>query len=256
VITIHDLTYYYYPETFPGGEIVRRRLERAVRASDHALCDTENTRQDAIRTLGLPSEKTTVVHLGVNLPQNDPAPRFNASDPFLLYVGQRGGYKNFKWLLEVLARNERLADSRLVAFGGGGFTASENTLISDLGLRDRIGHQSGDDLALTDLYRRAGVLVYPSLYEGFGLPVLEAMAHGCPVVCSEISSLPEVGGDAALTFPPGDPQAFAKAVGSVLSDVQFRRQTVERGYQRAREFSWEKCADKTLRLYRSLVSEQ
>jgi len=255
VVTIHDLTYFHYPESFPGGEIVRRRLERAARESDHSLCDTENTRQDVIRILGLPLEQTSVVHLGVNLPQNNNAHLFDPSNPFLLYVGQRSGYKNFRWLLETLSRHDRLASSRLIAFGGGDFTRDEKDLISGLDLQDRIQHKAGDDSFLADFYRRAGTLVYPSLYEGFGLPLLEAMAHGCPVVCSNASSLPEVGGEAVITYPPEDSEAFAKAVRTVVSDIQFRRQLVDRGYQRAREFSWDRCAEKTLQVYRDLVPE-
>lgn len=255
VVTIHDLTYFHYPESFPGGEIVRRRLRKVARNSDHALCDSENTRKDAIRLLPISPERTSVVHLGVNLPAGIISDTSRLQESYLLYVGQRSGYKNFGLVLEALSRLNNLGKIPLIAFGGGNFSSAEQAKITRLGLQDRVKHQTGDDTALAGLYRHATALVYPSLYEGFGLPLLEAMAHGCPVICSDRSSLPEVAGDAALFFCPEDADALRAAISKVISDSEIRYRLIKLGLERAREFSWESCAAKTLNIYRSLTGK-
>jgi glycosyltransferase involved in cell wall biosynthesis len=248
VTTIHDLTYFLYPDSFPGGEIVRARLKKIARTSDRLLCDSESTQRDAIRILGIDPESASVVHLGVNPPVRKPG-----SSPiegkYLLYVGQRSGYKNFRFLIQNLAGHQSSETQKLAVFGGSRLTSDEQAELTSFGLRDRVIQLVGDDQLLADAYAHATALLYPSLYEGFGLPILEAMAHGCPVICSNTSSLPEVGGDAAVYFDPDDGHSFQQALEKVVYSAQFRSDQVAKGRHRADQFSWSRCAEKTLSVY-------
>lgn len=250
VATIHDLTYFLYPESFPGGEVVRKRLAQVARTSDHLLCDSENTRQDAVRILDLDPSAASVVHLGVH-PWTGTASPAPIDGDYLLFVGQRSGYKNFSHLIQGLARHRMLESRRLAVFGGGPFTDPERHELEALGLTNRVVPLTGDDSFLATSYAHAEALVYPSLYEGFGLPVLEAMAHGCPVVCSDRSSLPEVGGKAAAYFnPEDDGQTLKQALASVTETPESRTGWIEAGRERIRSFTWDRCAEQTLSVYR------
>lgn len=250
VTTIHDMI----DERF-GVNKMRSRLKRqAVAAADHVICVSENTKNDLMEYFGTPSQKISVVYLG------RPEPKALADSrtlgrPYLLYVGARGGYKNFNRLLEALARSERIKrDFKLVCFGGGDFTTEEKSSIRQLRLDDRlVEHRTGNDKDLYNLYKDARLLVYPSVYEGFGLPLLEAMSNGVPVACSRSSSIPEVAGDAAEYFDPVVPESMVGALESVLYSESRRQELIARGNARAEFFSWEKCASSTLAVYDRLV---
>jgi glycosyltransferase involved in cell wall biosynthesis len=162
----------------------------------------------------------------------------------VLFVGDRGGYKNFAGLVEAL-RAPALEDIQLVCYGGGPFRKGET-------LPRRALHLSGSDELLAQLYRQAAALVYPSVYEGFGLPALEAMACHCPVVCSNAGSLPEIVGTAAELFDPRDPAAIADAVERVLTSSGRAQELRTRGAERAKQFTWERCAMETRQVYRRL----
>jgi len=205
----------------------------------------------------IPIEKTSVIHLGsaltvsTELANEPPLPE----PPYLLYVGARNFYKNFAGLLRALARSPELLKSfRLVCFGGGGFTPSEKSMIASLGLpSDAVRQLSGNDRLLSKLYSHASVFICPSLYEGFGIPVLEAMSQGCPVVCSDTSSLPEVAGNAAEYFAPEDPDAMLAAIERVINSPARAQQLTALGYERVKLFSWDRCASQTLDAYRRLL---
>jgi len=254
VATIHDLTYFLYPDSFPGGETVRRRMARIARTSDHLLCDSQNTREDAIRILGINPATASVVHLGVN-PGSSPTGANPIDGDYLLFIGQRSGYKNFSFLIRALARTRLLDSHRLVVFGGGPFSTGERREIESLGIAARVVPLAGDDALLAATYAHASALIYPSLYEGFGLPVLEAMAQGCPVVCSDRSSLPEVGGTAAAYFNPEDGEdSLKRSLEQILRSSEKRKRMIEAGKGRAGEFTWNRCAEKTLAIYRKTVA--
>ncbi|MEM2154884.1 MAG: glycosyltransferase family 1 protein, partial [Nitrososphaeria archaeon] len=144
-------------------------------------------------------------------------------------------------------------DFKIVCFGGGLFSAEEIDLMIKLGLsEDQVIQISGDDKTLAHLYRNAAVFVYPSLYEGFGIPLLEAMSLGCPVICSNTSSFPEVAGNAAEFFDPYEADSIAVALENVLYSSEKSKHLVNLGYERVKNFSWEKCADETRSIYLSL----
>ncbi len=178
-------------------------------------------------------------------------------EPYIIYVGQRGGYKNFESILRAYAKSKLLKDEYcIVCFGGGGFRDQELALMKTLSLPlSKFCHLSGTDDVLASLYASAATFVYPSLYEGFGIPPLEAMSFGCPVVCADSGPLPEVVGDAAEMFDPADADHLGAAIERVVSSPAHAAKLVEKGYMRVQQFSWEKCALETLDVYRKIVGD-
>lgn len=258
VLTVHDMIHELFPQDFPAWDNVARLKRIAVARADHIICVSENTRRDLIRILGVPETKVSVVLHGIDAPDSEPkaGPSDQSGPPYLLYVGNRRGYKNFASFLKAVAASQRLrSDLAIVAFGGGRFTNRELALMSELSLDvDRIRQVAGDDEVLHRHYLGATALVYPSVYEGFGLPPLEAMARGCPVASSRTASMPEVLGDAAEYFDPASVEEMTSAIERVVfsSDCAWRLRA--RGKLRASQFSWQHCAAQTLAVYRSLVA--
>ena len=253
IITVYDMIHELLPESFPSYDVTAKWKYESVMRADHVICISESTRKDLIEIYNIPKSKTSVVHLASDIrlgPSSQPL-RSCMDKPFILFVGQRGGYKNFSNFMASIALSDRLKKSfNIVCFGGGGFSYEESIIISSLGFRnDQVSQVSGDDEFLAELYSRARVFVYPSQYEGFGLPILEAMSCGCPVICSNVSSLPEVAGKAARYFDPYSVEEMASIIEAlVLSDssVDDLRRA---GYDRSRVFSWEHCAQETLNIY-------
>lgn len=263
VLTVYDMIHELRPEEFHPSDRTAMFKRRAVARADHVICISENTRRDLLRIHGtVDPAKVTVIHLGHDFrsgPSDDSVPSPARSElgaqPYLLYVGDRRGYKNFGAMVAAYAASPALRSGvRLVAFGGPPFGAAEAGLAEAHGLTDgQLAHAQGDDDALRQLYTGATALIYPSAYEGFGIPVLEAMSVGCPVVAARASSIPEVAGDAARLFEPAVPGALTRAMEDVVLDEAQRTALRVRGMARAALFSWQRCADETLAVYRRLL---
>jgi len=248
---------------------------KAIMRADHVICISEHTRQDLVRFFDVQKNKMSVIHLGCDLPLqehiNDSVrdssgdSRSNSvrelnpktSRPFLLYVGLRAGYKNFAAMIKAIAASSMLMrDFDLVAFGGGAFTLSEQQILTSLGFDpQRVRQVGGTDQDLNLLYRQAAAFIYPSTYEGFGLPPLEAMARQCPVVSSHKSSMPEVIGDAAEFFNPSDTDSIKFAIEQVVFSEDRKQELIQKGNQRVAQFAWSACAEKTLSVYKALVNK-
>lgn len=260
LITVHDMIHELFPEHFHRFDRITMQKRAAVQRADHIISVSDSTRKDLIRLLGVPAERITVVHLGVDLPnidawrQAEPNLGFDLpTRPFLLYVGERSGYKNFSLLLQAYCESLTInTDFDLVAFGGGAPSSVEIDWIHALGFSNRIHFRSGDDRRLAFVYSTANLLVYPSKYEGFGLPPVEAMSLGCPVICSNRGSLPEVVGDAAQQFDPDSLDDLTNAITRVALDSEVRANLIERGRRRAAQFSWQRCAKNTAKVYEQL----
>ena len=177
---------------------------------------------------------------------------YSINNPFLLYVGDRKGYKNFLLLLESYL-SSLMEDFDLVCFGGGQFTENEMKMIKGKKAESKVIHLSGSDHLLGSLYKNAFCFVYPSLYEGFGIPLLEAMGLGCPVIASKTSSIPEVVGEAALLFDPYFHESFIDAF-EILKINSKRIEFIERGLKQENKFGLENTAKETLKIYEE-VSE-
>ncbi|RYF70976.1 MAG: glycosyltransferase family 1 protein, partial [Cytophagaceae bacterium] len=197
-----------------------------------------------------------VIHLGTTLGESLAASETVATPleaPYLLYVGKRGLYKNFDGFFRAIQPVlHRHPDLHLICAGGGAFNQAEQALFYASGLANRVHYRPANDTSLIALYRHARAFVFPSLNEGFGIPVLEAYSSGCPVVLSNRSSLPEVGGDAALYFDPEDDDSIADAVERVLTDNALHAALSQKGTERLRNFSCDKTAQQTLEVYKSL----
>ena len=257
IVTVYDLIHERYPNLFSNNRGTTLPKRVAAHRADHVICISESTRRDLMSYCGIPQEKISVVYLGVDPYFVNPSMTTLQyhSRPFLLYVGARGGYKNFDRLVRAFARSARLRrEFDLRCFGGGAFRPAERQMIAAAGLRtDQIVQIGGGDGILKALYQQATALVYPSLYEGFGIPPLEAMAVGCPVVCSNSSSLPEVVGNAAENFDPLDEEAILAAIEVVLESPSRRAALVSAGRHRSQQFTWQKCAQETAAIYRKLL---
>jgi glycosyltransferase involved in cell wall biosynthesis len=238
VVTLHDVQHLDLPDLFSRTERAYRSVayDRAARSADRVLVVSEFVKQRAVEQLGLDPERVLVTPLGVDRKLFHP--NRARRERFLLYPAKPWPHKNHERLFEAFAELRRLHPSlRLVLTGGGAYENVPEGV-------DVKGHIPRREVA--QLMRRASLLVFPSLYEGFGLPPLEAMACGCPVACSDRGSLPEVVGDAARLFDPEDPAAIVTAVREVLADPA---PWVERGFARARLFDWEETARRTEAVY-------
>lgn len=254
VLTVFDMTHEKYPGEFLSRDNTSKLKKAAVSRADRIICISENTRQDLIEILDVPIEKTSVVHLGYSLAEDAASNEISIPRPYLLYVGSRGTYKNFGRLLEAYAASAHLKNNfDLVAFGGGAFSATEKERIGALGIENAVFHKSGNDAILASLYARAAAFVYPSIYEGFGIPLLEAMSHGCPVICSDASSFPEIAGSAASYFDPFDEESIRAAIEGVVDSDELRSRLISSGRERAAQFSWDRTAMQTMKIYKELA---
>jgi glycosyltransferase involved in cell wall biosynthesis len=222
------------------------------------ICISHSTRRDLLELHdALDPARVSVVHLAgpAASPTRALHPAPPVDGPYVLYVGQRDGYKNFDAVVRAFALEPALRrGARLVAFGGP-LTAAEWARVRACGLDERaVTSMSGGDEMLHRLYAHAAAFVDPSLYEGFGIPPLEAMAHGCPVVCGRNSSLPEVVGDAAEHCDPESAESIAAALLRVVSSPDRTTELAALGRAQAARFSWERCAGETYAVYRDAVA--
>jgi glycosyltransferase involved in cell wall biosynthesis len=267
VITVHDLNFLYYPQflTAESRRYYNGQIAWAVRRADHILADSHATKADLISMLNVAPEKITVVHLAA-----DPACRplteaearkivakYGLEPGYPLFVGTLEPRKNLPGLLQAyrLLRDARVTDGPLVLVGGKGWLYEdvfERVEALHLTEHVRFLHDVPDE-DLPGLYSAAGVLTTPSFYEGFGLPALEAMGFGIPVVVSDRASLPEVVGEAGLLVNPDDPEDIARALGRVLTEEPLHARMRERGLTQAARFTWDKAARETLAVYREVL---
>jgi glycosyltransferase involved in cell wall biosynthesis len=258
VVTVYDMIHEKFSGNFSKYNLIQKVKAKAVKQADHVICISESTRRDLISLLETPFEKTSVIHLGSSLTGTHvSSKRPDTKKPYILYVGSRSGYKNFEGLLRAFSQSSRLKKKfMLLCFGGGKFNLHELNLIKLLKLNeDDILILSGDDELLASLYTFASAFVCPSLYEGFGLSSLEAMRFGCPVVCANSSSLPEVVGGAAEFFDPENFSEIQFALEQVVFSPQRSKRLVDLGYERAKLFSWDECARRTLDVYNSILEK-
>ena len=268
VITVHDLNFLYYPQflTRESRRYYAGQVAWAVGRVAHILADSEATRQDIIRLLDVSPEKVTTVHLAA-----DPTFRslaepeveavlscYDLEPGYILFVGTLEPRKNLPGLLSAyrLLLDRGMTDALLVVVGGRGWLYEETfNRVERLGLSDRVRFLHGvPDAELPALYNGATLLAAPSFYEGFGLPALEAMACGTPVVVSDRGSLPEVVGEAGIQVNPDEPEEIAQGMAAVLSAPDLRHRLQAAGLARAAGFTWEETACRTLEVYRRVLA--
>ena len=271
VVTVYDLSFLRFPERFHPLKCLYLRLftRWSVRRARRVIAISESTRQDVVRLLGKPAVQVDVVPCGVDRhfkPQPPAAVRTfrhqeSLPERFMLFLGTLEPRKNIVLLLkayaQLVARNRETPPALIIAGGKGWFYQEIFAAVEQLDLADRVifpGYVPEEEKPLW--YSAAEIFVYPSLFEGFGLPPLEAMACGTPVIVSDTSSLPEVVGDAGVKVPPTDASALAEAMAKLLCNPAARMERREKGLERARRFSWFETAQKTVRVYeRALLAK-
>ncbi len=259
-VTVHDLGYIYYPEAHTRWDrwYLQWSTFHNVRHARHVIADSQATKRDLMKCFGSAPDRIHVIYPGYDrafAPVCDPSrlaavrERYGLPSQYAIHVGTYQPRKNLSILLDAFAAvAEQRAELHLALVGKRGWLYEPLFAQTQrLGLEQRIHFTDYASRAdLPALLTAARVFLLPSLYEGFGLPVLEAMACGTPVICSNASSLPEVAGDAALLVDPHEPSAWAEALGRVLDDDQLRATLARKGLQRVAHFSWEQCAQQTL----------
>lgn len=258
VTTIHDMIHEKFPKSSSYATKISQYKACAVKRADHVICVSESTKNDVIEILGLEKSKISVIHHGfslINQSENNANINLNTDKPYLLYVGNRSGHKNFLGLVEAYESCPNIKNNLdLICFGGGFFNDKEINFMRELGFIDgRIRHIAGNDQLLAKLYENATAFIYPSLYEGFGIPPLEAMSHNCPVICSNTSSIPEVVGDAGEYFDPHNRESMLGAIERVVESSDYRKLLISKGRKRLKNFSWDNCALRTFDIYRKLA---
>jgi glycosyltransferase involved in cell wall biosynthesis len=256
VTTVHDFTYEHFSSGLP--RFVHARQKRfAIQNSAGVICVSDHTRRDLMQFIpAFPEDRIRVIYNGVsdefqpieeNIDQHDLLPGKLHREDFVLFVGARGGYKNFALVVDAL---RDLDDLTLVSVGGGPIRREERELLKPLD--GRFLHFAKLETArLNQLYNTALCLVYPSLYEGFGIPVVEAMRAGCPVLACNSSSLPEVASDAALLLEEISNESLVRGIHQ-LRDPTFRAALIQRGHKQASHFSWDRCFRETLAFYQHI----
>ena len=256
VITIHDLIQekfkHQYPEFGEDTALFKNRKLLIAKCSK-IIAVSENTRNDLVEFYNIPTSKIEVVYHGNSINEQNFYTGVLPFNNYILFVGRRKFYKNFQPFIEAIAPLIlKEGDLSVVCAGGGEFNKNEHNLFRDLKIAGRLTQVEITDELLSELYRKALFFVFPSLYEGFGIPILEAFGCSCPVVLSNTSSLPEIGGDAALYFDPYDKDDMMDKVKSLLYDEKLRDNLKEKGSARVKEFSWAQTAKGHFDVYRSL----
>lgn len=255
VLTVYDMIHEKFREMFSPADKTSQQKRLLLEKATKIIAISQNTKKDLIEIYGANETKIEVVYLG-NSVSCDQNLNINCNMPkkYLLYVGSRGGYKNFlrfiRGIAEILKQDREMF---VVCAGGGEFKSSEKQLFSDLGIERQVLQYNLNDESLAYFYKNAISFIFPSLYEGFGMPILEAFACGCPVICSNTSSLPEIAGSGAYYFDPYSEESIKNAVLRVLEDSSLRECLVMEGYKRVKQFSWQKTAEQTKKIYESLL---
>lgn len=253
VLTVHDMIHEIYAGRFfkiDDVSIKRKRL--LVQKACKIITISESTKKDIINFYGLNEDKISVIYhansLSINLCEKVKIP-----ERFLLFVGARGRYKNFNFFIKaissILQKDRRL---HVICVGGSDFTKDENIFLNEMEVRDQVLHYIVSDAQLVFLYKKAIAFVFPSLYEGFGLPMVEAASCGCPILANDCNILREVGQESALYFDGRNLDSIAQAVLLVIENEKLRFDLRIKGFLRAKDFSWEETARKTCEVYKSI----
>ena len=254
VVTVHDMI----PEMMPQ---TRRRLDwltlkrRYVETADLVICVSESTRDDLTKIYGHIQAPVRVVHHGVAERFHPGAERLDfLPERYVLFVGNRGQYKDANVLFDAFATIARDHDDlQLLCVGGSGLRTSEITRLNDLRIRHKVSQRYLPDEQMVSAYAHAEVFVFPSRFEGFGLPALEAMATGTPALLAQATSLPEVGGDAAMYFSPGDSRDLADQLRVLVENKDLRAQLATQGIHHAAGFTWASTAQQMAAAYREVA---
>ena len=241
VVTIYDMIHEKLSDLLTDNYRLTAAKKASVDRADCIISISQSTKNDLVELFNVDPNKISVIHLGYSLQSKSSSDLPILKSPYILYVGSRNSYKNFNRLaIAYASKKEIRSNFKLVCFGQQPFSDAEKSALTRLGLDESsVISMSGDDNVLANLYQNASAFVYPSLYEGFGIPPLEAMSFSCPVICSNTSSIPEVVGDAGLFFDPYDSDSIAESLQKLLFSSEISEALIARGIERIRSFSWD-----------------
>lgn len=261
VATVHDLI----PELIYNNQQVKRARAQLLQDASHVIAVSQNTKNDLVRLYGISPDKVTVIYHGYQgRVKENTVWNHNSGKPYLLYVGKRGGYKNWAWFVRAVAPLLKDKDNPLRLFcTGSPFSQNEKELLAELSVESQVDQAYVSDAQMLKLFENAVAFVYPSRYEGFGIPILDAFAVGCPVLLSNASCFPEVGADAALYFDLDDVCDLRGKIRKILPlkesdnlEVDARRHDlIVRGKDRVSIYTWARCTEETVRVYSRVMEK-
>lgn len=251
IITVHDLINIKYKDKFNIDDEIGFRMIRLINKANRIIAISENTKNDLVEILNINPDKIDVIYHGYNKQSNDLFTKkvITSFDKYILFVGARSKYKNFRTFAEAISMLIKIEMNLKLICVGGPFNNEENLLLSKLGIAAQTIALRVNEDTLNHLYSNALLFVFPSLYEGFGMPILEAFANNCPVCLSNTSCFPEIAGNAGAYFDPYDQESILFAVKNIINNNSYAEELVLAGQERLKSFSWEKTAKETICSY-------
>ena len=250
ILTVYDLIHekysHYYDYSYPK--------KKALEYADHIICISENTKSDLLKYYNVDEKKISTIYLGVDN-NHFGINKIKRNKKYILYVGERSKYKNFKNFIVSFSKSKMLLENfDIICFGGGQFNSNEIKYFKDLKIPENsIFYFSGDDQYLKSFYLGAEFLIIPSFYEGFGLPLIEAMSFNCPVLCSKTSSLEEISGDAAIFFDPNKYEDMKVTMENFIIKTD-KEDIIKKGRINSLKYTWKKCTNETLKIYKNIAN--
>ena len=258
VVTVFDMIHEIFPAYFSGEDPLKKNKQLLCESSSRIVAISASTKKDILNLYPtIPEEKVKVIHLSQSINTREIVPLEWLPKKYVLFICKREIYKQFDSLLKAMIPVFETDETiKIVCAGGGSFTDAEMENIKSLQLSGRIIQRSFYDNELNTIYKNAAVFVFPSEYEGFGIPALEAMVCGCPVILSNTSSLPEIAGDAALYFEPNNINELSAAIFKILQDENFTQSLIKKGYEQVKKFSWDKMTNDYLETAKEILNSK
>jgi glycosyltransferase involved in cell wall biosynthesis len=249
VITVHDMIHEKFPEYFGINNIYSENKGNMILGANKINVDSNVTKNDILNIFPQVEDKITVIYLACSINiLNSSLEKEN----YILFTGQRGGYKNFNNFITAIAPLLHKYNLHLLCTGNS-FEKSEIAFLKEQGIEDKVSYKFLTEGEMGDIYARAIAFVFPSLYEGFGIPMLEAMSSSCPVIASNRGSLPEIGGEAAVYFDPHSVDNMRAVIENVLTSSTLQNELILKGREQAKKFSWDQCVNETVMVYNKLL---
>ena len=252
VITIYDLIYEKFYKEYKYDRNLKSHF---LKIADHIICISNNTKKDLQYFYNVDDKKISVIHLGVDKVDNLEFQEMKINDPYILYVGDRRRYKNFFKFILAFSLSKFLKNNfKIICFGGGGFDKKEIDLFEKSGINlNSVSQCQGSDDCLNQFYKNASLFVFPSIYEGFGIPIIEALNMNCPVACSNIDIFKEVGQNLVNYFDPLDENSIKKVMEDTIINIKNEKIKIDQNSKKLLElFNWQKCAKETNEVYKRL----
>lgn len=255
VCTVYDMINEKFPNFQANSSVITEMKKKTIVNADHILCISQKTKEDLMEIFNIKEKKISVTLLASTIAKNKKNSNFVSFKNYLLFVGSRYGYKNFEGFVRAYSASNFLRNNfKIIAFGGEKLSKIDSEILKKNNAKiENFIFLNDNNSNLVDLYKGASALIYPSLYEGFGLPVLEAMEMGCPVISSNGGSLPEVGGSKLKYFNPNQIDSITNVLEQVLNSRETMSELIQYGFKRSLEFSWSKCASETIDVYNNVL---